>query len=126
MVTKVFVAKVNRIINDKTNNYYIHRINIPSDVVEELKLGKEDFLLFKAKKAEWYDMLDWSEMKTTWDKLPKEIKEKIQEDGIFDGSDQFKPRQKHKEKTNVTNSSAPSSVTEPLVRSTATSGVEYT
>ncbi len=92
MVTKVFVAKVNRIINDKANNYCIHRINIPSNVVKELHLEKEDFLLFKVKKAEWYDMLDWTEMKTTWNKLPSEIKKKIQEDGIFDGGIQFKPK----------------------------------
>lgn len=122
MVTKTFVAKVNRIINDKANNYYIHRINIPSEVVEELKLGKEDFLLFKAKKAEWYDMLDWSEMKATWDKLPQEIKNKIKEDGIYDGTDQFKSKQKHKEKLIVT--TAPSlSAEEFLIRSTAVTGV---
>lgn len=96
MVTKVFVAKVNRILNDKTKNYYIHRINIPSEVVEELNLDKEDFLLLKAKKAEWYDMLNWPEMKNTWDKLPQEIKNKIQEDGIFDGTEQFKIRKKNK------------------------------
>jgi hypothetical protein len=84
MVTKVFVAKVSRITNNKTKNYYVHRINIPSDVVEELNLGKDDFLLLKAKKAEWYNMLDWSEMKTTWDKLPQVIKNKIQEDRGFD------------------------------------------
>jgi len=117
MVTKVFVAKVNRIINDKTNNYYIHRINIPSNVVEELNLGKEDYLLFKAKKAEWYDMLDWSEMKTTWDKLPAEIKNKIKEDGIFDGTDQFKSRRENASRNNKTgfiNSTAPS-FEDPLV-----------
>lgn len=100
MVTEVFVAKVNRIINDKKNNYCIHRINIPANVVEKLNLGKEEFLLFKAKKAEWYDMLDWSEMKVTWDKLPQEIKQKISEDGIFDGTEKFRTRKQ--EETPIT------------------------
>lgn len=126
MVTNVFVAKVNRIVNDKTNNYYIHRINIPSDVVRELNLGKEDYLLFKAKKAEWYDMLDWSEMETTWNKLPLEIKNKIKEDGIFDGSDQFKSARKQVDdldKINFVNSTAPSSMKELLSVSTSTVGI---
>src|SRR5574340_195525 len=96
MVTKVFVAKVNRIVNDKQNNYYIHRINIPSNVVEELGLGKEDYLLLKTKKAEWFDMLDWSQMKNTWDKLPEETKKKIREDGIFDESEHFQQQRKRR------------------------------
>src|SRR5574340_785942 len=75
---------------------YTHRINIPSNVVEELGLGKEDYLLLKTKKAEWFDMLDWSQMKNTWDKLPEETKKKIREDGIFDESEHFQQQRKRR------------------------------
>ena len=88
MVTKSFVAKVSRIKNNKNKNYFVHRINIPSEVVEglELNLDKNEYLFFKAKKAAWYHMLDWSKMNQTWDKLPLDVKQQIQEEGLLEGT----------------------------------------
>jgi NAD(P)H-hydrate repair Nnr-like enzyme with NAD(P)H-hydrate epimerase domain len=42
-----------------------------------------DFLFFKAKKAQWYHMLDWEMMENTWRMLPAEIKQKVIMDGLY-------------------------------------------
>lgn len=88
MVTKSFTVKVSKIKNNKDKNYYVHRINIPSDVIEDLKLNldQDEYLFLQAKKAEWYHLLDWSTMNTTWDKLPNKVKNEIISDGLMDAS----------------------------------------
>jgi len=78
-----FVSKVSRIKNKKDKDYYVNRINIPSDVTKELDLKHNDHIFIKAKKAEWYHMLDWSTMAKTWNKLPLDIKKNIIEDGLM-------------------------------------------
>jgi hypothetical protein len=84
MVTKAFVAKVTRIRNSKDKAYFVHRINLPANIVEELQLDKEDYVLLRAEKAQWYHMLDWQQMKTTWNRLPNEIRQKIIDEGLLD------------------------------------------
>lgn len=83
MTTKSFVAKVSRIKNKKDKEYYIHRINLPSEVTKELELQNKDYVFLKAKKAEWYHMLEWSTMSPTWNKLPLDTKQKIIDDGLI-------------------------------------------
>lgn len=78
-----FVSKVSRIKNKKDKEYYVYRINIPSDVTKGLDLKHVDHIFIKAKKAEWYHMLDWSTMTKTWDRLPPNIKKNIIEDGLM-------------------------------------------
>jgi len=101
MTTKNFVAKVSRIKNKKDKEYYIHRINIPTEATKRLGLKHGDYLFLKAKKAEWYHTLDWTTMQTTWDKLPPYIQKNIVEDGLMpkpasvqheiEKSNEFKP-----------------------------------
>lgn len=97
MVTKGFVAKVSRIKNSKNKNYFIHRVNIPSEVIEslDLNLEKNEYLFFRdVKKAEWYHMLDWSKMNQTWDKLPKNVRDEIIADGLINSESSDFMRQK--------------------------------
>jgi len=35
------------------------------------------------KEKEWWEYLDWSTMKRTWDRLPKELKQKIIAEGFW-------------------------------------------
>lgn len=73
-----FVAKVSRIKNRKDKEYYVHRVNLPSEVAGQLKLeGGEDYLLIHAQKAEWYHMLNWGDMPSTWARLPDKVKADI-------------------------------------------------
>lgn len=81
-----FVSKVGKIKNSKDKEYYIHRINIPSDVTKDLDLKHDDHIFIKAKKAEWYHMLEWDTMSLTWNKLPQNIKKIIIEDGLVNES----------------------------------------
>ena len=53
-------------------------MNIPSSVIKELGLKDEDYILIKAKKAEWYDLIDWSKSSKTFDNLPVDLKMKIE------------------------------------------------
>lgn len=72
-----FVAKVSRIRNRKDREYYVHRINLPSEAAEQLKLEGNDYLLLHAQKAEWYHMLNWDDMPKTWARLPEKVKAEI-------------------------------------------------
>ncbi len=84
MTTKeTFVAKASRIRNRRGKEYFVYRVNIPSEVAEKLELGEHDYLLLTAQKAEWYHLLDWSEMKITWSKLPEDVKAKITASGLI-------------------------------------------
>nr|WP_255430351.1 hypothetical protein [Sulfolobus sp. NOB8H2] len=46
---------------------------------KELELKDGDYLLVKAKKAKWYHLLDWEEMKNVYNMLPEEIKKEVDE-----------------------------------------------
>ena len=82
--TKTFVAKVTKTRNRKDKDYFIYRLNVPNQVAAELEIADDDYLVMKAKKAEWYHLMDWTESRTTWIKLPSDIKAKIIADGLLD------------------------------------------
>jgi len=84
IMTINFVSKVSKIKNSKEKNYYVYRINVPSDATKDLGLKHGDHIFIKAKKAEWYHMLNWDTMSKTWSKLPSNVKNAIIEDGLID------------------------------------------
>ena len=86
MVTTNFTVKINRIRNKKDSKYFVYRTNIPKTIADELNLEDKDRIFCKIKKAEWYHLLDWSQMKTTWDRLPVSVQKEIQEDGLLEGT----------------------------------------
>ena len=86
MVTKSFSVKLSRIRNKKDSEYFAYRINIPKTVADELELEDKDRVFCKIQKAEWYHTLDWSTMEKTWDGLPSNIQQQIQEGGLLVGT----------------------------------------
>jgi hypothetical protein len=82
MVTKPFVAKVSRIVNNKKKGYTIYRMNVPNEVADELGLSDRDYLFVRAEKAQWYHFLDWKNMRMTWARLPNDIRKEIELSGI--------------------------------------------
>jgi len=79
----VFVGKVQKAKTRKNKSYFVLRTTIPKDVAEEIKAEPGDYLFFKAKKAQWYHMLDWSQMANAWNMLPKETKIQAILDGVY-------------------------------------------
>ncbi len=79
-----FVSKVSKTKTRTRENkdYYTFRVNIPKEISDRLDLTKDDYLLLKAIKAEWYHLLDWREMQKTWNKMPQELREKIRSSGL--------------------------------------------
>jgi hypothetical protein len=73
----VFVAKTVKVKNSKVKDYFLYRMTIPKEVAEKMELGASDHLLLKAKKAEWYHLLDWSQMDKGWDMLSDKAKGEI-------------------------------------------------
>ena len=86
MVTKSFSVKISRIRNKKDSEYFVYRTNIPKTVADELELEDKDRVFCKIQKAEWYHTLDWSTMEKTWNRLPSNIQQQIQEDGLLVGT----------------------------------------
>ena len=83
--TQTFVAKVSRIRNRRSEgkDYYIYRLNIPSNVAKKLQLAGQEYLLLTVEKAEWYHLLDWSKMKPeSFKRLPEDVKAKIKKAGL--------------------------------------------
>ena len=39
--------------------------------------------MFRAKKAQWYHMLDWGKMENTWKMLPNDVRNRIIFDGLY-------------------------------------------
>jgi hypothetical protein len=78
-----FVAKLQKAKTRKDKDYFVLRTTIPKEIAEKTGVIAGDFLFFKAKKAEWYHMLDWETMENTWRMLPKEIQQKVEMDGVF-------------------------------------------
>jgi hypothetical protein len=69
-----FTAKAQRSKTRKGKEYFVLRVTIPKYASEQIKAGPDDYLVLKAKKAQWYHMMDWNEMKPAWDMLPQDIK----------------------------------------------------
>ena len=78
----VFIAKTVKVRNSKVKDYFLYRMTIPKDVAEKMELGAQDHLIIKAKKAEWYHLLDWSQMDKGWDMLADSAKGEIMALGL--------------------------------------------
>lgn len=78
-----FVAKLQKAKTRKDKDYYVLRTTVPKEIAEKIDANSGDFLFFKAKKAQWYHMLDWEAMENTWKMLPDEIKQRVVMDGLY-------------------------------------------
>jgi len=78
----VFPVKVYASKNRKGKDYFVYKVTIPKKIAKELKIKKDDYLLLKASKAEWFHLLDWAEMQSTWTMLPDHMKTRIRESGL--------------------------------------------
>jgi len=65
-----FVAKPVKVRTRKGKDYHVLRVTIPKDVAKSLAVSEGDFLLLRAKVAQWFHLLDWSEMPDVWQRLP--------------------------------------------------------
>ena len=78
----VFPVKVYASKNRKGKDYFVYKVTIPKKIAKELRITKDDYLLLKASKAEWFHLLDWDEMQPTWAMLPDHMKARIRESGL--------------------------------------------
>jgi hypothetical protein len=81
-----FTAKASKVKTrtSEGKDYFVYRVNIPKEATDGLTLSeKEEYLFFKAMKAQWYQMLDWKEMPKTWEKLPEPVKKDIEDSGLY-------------------------------------------
>jgi len=78
-----FVAKIQKAKTRKNKDYYILRTTVPKEVAEKMGVEPGDFLFFKAKKAQWYHMLDWEAMENTWRMLPQDVQNRVLMDGLY-------------------------------------------
>lgn len=81
-----FVGKVTR-VKTRTKgrkDYYSYRMSIPVKIAQKLQLSSDDDYLFirEATKAQWYHMLNWQEMGSTWNMLPPALKQEIRISGV--------------------------------------------
>ncbi len=72
-----FVARPIRVKTRKGKDYHVVRVTIPRDVVDRLGVQKDDYLLLRAKVAQWYHMLNWAQMPEVWRKLPGEVQREV-------------------------------------------------
>jgi hypothetical protein len=77
-----FVAKIHKAKTRKNRNYYVLRTTLPKEVAEKIGAKEGDYLFFRAKKAQWFHMLDWETMDNTWKLLPDDFKNRIIMDGL--------------------------------------------
>lgn len=78
-----FVGKLQKTKTRKGKDYFISRITVPKEIVNEIDVGPDDYVFFKVKKAEWFHMLEWDKIASTWEMLPNDIKGKIIMDGLL-------------------------------------------
>jgi hypothetical protein len=78
----VFPVKVYASKSRKGKDYFVYKVTIPKKIAKELKLKKDDYLLLKARKAEWFHLLDWEKMQSTWTMLPDHMKSRVRESGL--------------------------------------------
>jgi len=77
-----FVAKAQKVKTRKGKDYFVFRTTIPKEIAKTINIEGGDYIFFKAKKAQWYHMLDWKTMGKTWSMLPNEIRDRIMVDGF--------------------------------------------
>jgi hypothetical protein len=78
-----FVAKMQKAKTRKNKDYFVLRATIPKEVVQKIDVKPGEFLFFRAKKAQWYHMMDWQSMRNTWVMLPQEIRDRVMIDGLY-------------------------------------------
>lgn len=78
-----FVAKIQRAKTRKNKDYFVLRTTLPKGIAEKIGARAGDYLFFKAKKAQWYHMLDWEAMENTWRMLPDDFKNRVIMDGLY-------------------------------------------
>jgi hypothetical protein len=78
-----FVAKMQKAKTRKDKDYFVLRATVPKDVVKKINAKPGDYLFFRAKKAQWYHMLDWTKMESTWRMLPIDVKRRVVLDGLY-------------------------------------------
>jgi hypothetical protein len=78
-----FVAKMQKARTRKYKDYFVLRATVPKDVAEKIDARPGDYLFFRAKKAQWYHMLDWRKMGNTWKMLPDDIRNRVIMDGLY-------------------------------------------
>lgn len=79
-----FVAKVQKSKTRKGKDYFVFRTTIPKEIANKIDIKGGDYIFFRAKKAQWYHMLDWDKMENTWKMLPAPIRDKVIYDGFCD------------------------------------------
>jgi hypothetical protein len=77
-----FVSKIQKAKTRKNKNYFVLRTTLPKEIAGKIGAKAGDYLFFKAKKAQWYHMLDWNVMENTWKMLPDYFKNRIIMDGL--------------------------------------------
>jgi len=77
-----FVAKPVKLRTRAGKDYFVLRVTIPKEVSARLQAGSEDYLLLRAKIAQWYHMVDWKAMPEAWEKLPSELKVMVAQSGL--------------------------------------------
>lgn len=77
-----FVAKVQKAKTRKNKDYFVLRTTIPKEISEKIGAKAGEYLFFRAKKAQWYHMLNWETMDNTWAMLPQEIQTRLTLDGL--------------------------------------------
>ena len=77
-----FVAKIQKAKTRKNKDYFVFRTTVPKEIAMKIGVKAGDYLFFRAKKAQWYHMLDWGTMENTLKMLPDEIRNRIAMDGL--------------------------------------------
>ena len=77
-----FVAKVFKAKTRKDKDYFVFRFNVPKEIAETLSLNEGAYVLFRAMRANWYHMLEWQQMETTWNMLPEELRFAVRQSGL--------------------------------------------
>lgn len=72
-----FVAKVCSVRTRKDKDYFVFRMNVPKEISETLELVNGDYLVLNARKAKWYDLVEWQEMPKTWELMPESLRNEI-------------------------------------------------
>lgn len=62
-----FTSRIRNIGFHKKASYLV--ATIPKEVVEEMDLKDGEYLLLLARKAKWYDLLNWDEMEALQERL---------------------------------------------------------
>lgn len=78
-----FVAKMQKAKTRKNKNYFILRATIPKEIVQKTGVKAGEFMFFRAKKAQWYHMMDWKAMTNTWTMLPDDVRRRVVLDGLY-------------------------------------------